>query len=86
MVFAMNTASPILQEEEERQGRILDADYSKVDIRSMVDELDISTETKAKLTTALAKFAARLLALLAILSPKVLQASVAAHRCPVICL
>jgi len=60
LLYTLNTASPILQEEEDRQAKILDADYSKVDIRSMVDELDISNETKQKLTTALAKFASTL--------------------------
>ena len=40
-LFNMHTDSPILQQMEECQGRILDANYTKVDIDEMVDELDI---------------------------------------------
>lgn len=56
LLYQLHTASPILQEEEERHARILDADYSAVDIDSMVGGLDIPKESKRKLTKALKKF------------------------------
>ena len=37
----MHTDSPILKQMEKRQGRILDANYTKVDIDVIVNELDI---------------------------------------------
>ena len=48
MIYDLHTISPILQQEEDRQRRILDADYSKVDIDNMVNGLDIAKATKAK--------------------------------------
>ena len=40
-LFNMHTDSPILQQMEERQGRILDANYTRYDIDDIVDSLDI---------------------------------------------
>ena len=37
MLYSMHTNVPIIQEAEERAERILDADYSKVNIDDMVD-------------------------------------------------
>ena len=45
-LFNMHTDSPILKQMEERQGRILDANYTKVDIDEMVDSLDIQRSSK----------------------------------------
>lgn len=56
MIYDLHTISPILQQEEDRQRRILDADYSKVDIDSMVNDLDIAKATKKKLKQTLNKF------------------------------
>ena len=41
-VYNMHTDSPILQQIEVRQGKILDTDYTRVDISDMVDNLDIA--------------------------------------------
>ena len=56
MIYNMHTDSPILKEHEERQAAILDANYSKVDIDNMVNELDIKEESKVKLKQTLNKF------------------------------
>ena len=56
MIYDLHTTSPILQQEEDRQRRILDADYSKVDIDDMVNGLDIANASKAKLKQTLNKF------------------------------
>ena len=45
----IDSYSPMLQQEEERQRKILDADYSKEDIDAMVKELDITEGLKIKL-------------------------------------
>ena len=42
MIYDLPTTSPILQEEEDRQTRIFDINYSKVDIDDMVSGLDIA--------------------------------------------
>mmetsp|Transcript_27043 Transcript_27043/g.74278 ORF Transcript_27043/g.74278 Transcript_27043/m.74278 type:complete len:174 (-) Transcript_27043:671-1192(-) len=55
-IFFANTQSPILQKEEERQAKILDADYSKVDIDTMVDGLEITAASKEALKTTLKKY------------------------------
>ena len=47
--------SPLLQIEEERQSKILEAGYSKVDIDAMVKGLDISNNLKNKLKYMLLK-------------------------------
>ena len=56
MNYDLHTTSPILQSEEERQRRILEADYSKVDINDMVNGLDIAKASKTKLKQTLIKF------------------------------
>ena len=56
MIYDMHIEPPILQQEEKRQGKLLDANYSKVDIDDMVNELDIPRETKRKLTATLKRF------------------------------
>ena len=56
LIYTMCNDPPALQESEDRQGRILDADYSKVDIESMVDDLNIPTTSKTKLKRTLYKF------------------------------
>ena len=48
MIYNLNTTSPILQQEEEQQGKILDDNYSKVDIDVMVNVLEIAKETNLK--------------------------------------
>lgn len=55
-LYFANTQSPLLQEVEARQQQILDADYSKVDLDAMVDELEISSGSRRKLKQALKKF------------------------------
>ena len=49
MIYDLHTTSPILQQQEDRQTRILDADYSKVDIDDIVNGLGIAKASKAKL-------------------------------------
>ena len=56
MLYSIHTDSPLIKEMEERTDRILDADYSAVDIPAMVNELDISEQSKRKLITTLEKF------------------------------
>ena len=45
----------MLQTEEERQSKILEADYSKVDIDTMVQGLNIPNDLKRKLNSMLLK-------------------------------
>ena len=52
----MHTESPVLQQEEERQSKILDCNYSKVDIQKLVSDLDLSRDSKRKLIKSLSKF------------------------------
>jgi hypothetical protein len=52
----MHTDSPLLKEAEERQNKMLDANYSKVDINKMVNNLDISDTSKSKLYRMLRQF------------------------------
>ena len=56
MTYNLHTTSPIFQQEEHRQSKILDANYSKVDIDDMVNGLDIAKTSKAKLKQTLNKF------------------------------
>ena len=56
MLYSMHLDSPILKDTEERVEKILDSDYSKVDIDEMVDGLDISRDTKRDLKKTLHKF------------------------------
>ena len=55
-IYFTRTQSPLLQEIEDRQHRLLDADYSKVDLDTMIDKLDIAPGTKRKLKQTLKKF------------------------------
>ena len=45
-LFYMHTVSPILQQMKERQGHILNANYTKIDIDEMVDGLSILKSNK----------------------------------------
>ena len=56
MLYSMHTNSPILQEVEERQNKMLDCDYSKVYIGNVVSDLDINSSSKDKLETILRQF------------------------------
>ena len=51
--YFAHTQPPLLQELEERQQKILDAGYSKLDIGSTVDDLPISLKSKQQLKTTL---------------------------------
>ena len=55
-IYFAHTQPPILQMEEERQQKILDADYTKVDIDAMVKGLDITRDEKRALIATLKKF------------------------------
>ena len=52
----MHTDTPLIKEMEERNERIFDADYTKLDILTLVNELDISEESKQNLQRRLEKF------------------------------
>jgi hypothetical protein len=56
MLYSMHTDSPLLKEAEERQNKMLDANYSKVDIQKMVTDLDITDVSKSKLLRMLRRF------------------------------
>ena len=56
MLYNLHTESPVLQQEEERQSKILDCNYSKVDIQKLVSDLDLSRDSKRKLIKSLSKF------------------------------
>ena len=56
ILYDLHTTTPMLQTEEERLGKILDADYSKADIDDMVDSLDVTKATKRKLKQTLKKY------------------------------
>ena len=56
MLYDMHTQAPILQQEEERQSKILDANYTKVDIDAMVEKLDVKRDIKRKLSKTLKQF------------------------------
>ena len=55
-LFNMHTNSPILQQMEERQCFIVDANYTKVDIDEMVDGLNVQRSSKRSLKAMLKKF------------------------------
>ena len=46
MLHSMYTDSPLLQEAEERQDKMMDCNYSKVGIDAMVVDLDIDDSNK----------------------------------------
>ena len=52
-VHTLHADSPTSQQEENRQQAVLDADHSPVDIKRMVDGLDVSAQTKAVSKTTL---------------------------------
>jgi hypothetical protein len=55
--YALSVAALVLKETEERQSRILNADYSKVDIKQYISELThLTTEEKKALTETLRQF------------------------------
>ena len=56
MLYSLHTDAPIQKEVDERAERILDADYSKVNMDKMVDDLDIDKDLKGKLKQSLNKF------------------------------
>ena len=56
ILYDLNTTSPMLQTEEERFGKILDMDYSKIDTNNMIDDLDIAKATKQNLKQTLKKY------------------------------
>ncbi|OEU07148.1 hypothetical protein FRACYDRAFT_251631 [Fragilariopsis cylindrus CCMP1102] len=49
MLYSMHTDSPLLQDAEERQNKMLECNYSKVNIDAMVNDLDIDATNKEKL-------------------------------------
>ena len=55
MLHSMYTDSPRLQEAEERQDRMMDGNYSKIDIDAMVADLDIDDSNKEQLRKTLKK-------------------------------
>jgi hypothetical protein len=55
--YALSVAAPVLQEAEECQSQILDANYSKVDIKQYISKLShLKTEEKKQLTEILRQF------------------------------
>ena len=56
MLHSMYVDSPLLQEAEERQDRMMDCNYSKVDIDALVADLDIDDSNKEQLRKTLRKF------------------------------
>ena len=56
MLYDMHTQAPILQQEEDWQSKILDANYTKVDIDAMVEKLDVKRDIKRKLSKTLKHF------------------------------
>ena len=59
LLYFAHTNAPLLQDIKERHQKILDADYLKVDIDSMVDELQLTSTSKLQLKTTLKKFPIR---------------------------
>ena len=56
ILHSMYTDSPLLQEAEERQYKMMDCNYSRVDIDAMVAHLDIDDSNKEQLKKTLRKF------------------------------
>ena len=56
MLHSMYTDSPLLQEAEERQEKMMDYNYSQVDIDAMVADLEIDNSNKEQLKNTLQKF------------------------------
>ena len=49
MLHSIYTGSPLLQEAEERQDKMMDCNYLKVDIDDMIADLDITDSNKQQL-------------------------------------
>ena len=56
MLHSMYTDRPLLHEAEERQDKMMDCNYSKVDIDAMVADLDIEDNNEEQLKKILRKF------------------------------
>jgi hypothetical protein len=56
MLYSIHTDCPLIKEAEDRQNKMLDADYSKVDISKMINNLEISDTSKSKLFKCLRRF------------------------------
>ena len=56
MIYSLHTDAPILKEAEKRANQILDADYLKVDIDEMVNDLEINNIIMLQLKETLKKF------------------------------
>ena len=56
LMYDLHTESSLLQLEEARQDKLLDANYSRVDIDNMVQDLDIARDSKRKLKSSLNKY------------------------------
>ena len=56
MLYSIHTDSPLIKEQEDRMNKMLDCDYSKVDIEKMVNELNLTPASKIKLKTTFKKF------------------------------
>ena len=56
MLYSMYKDSPLLQKAEERQDKMTDCNYSKVDIDAMVVDFDINDINKQQLKKTLRKF------------------------------
>jgi len=56
VLYSIHTDDPLIKEMEDRADRLLDANYSKVDIPAMVDELDLAAGPKEQLKQTLMKF------------------------------
>ena len=56
MLHAMHIDSLLLNEMEERQSKLLDCNYLKLNIGKMVSEINISKESKKRLRQTLEKF------------------------------
>ena len=55
MFYSMYTDSPLLQEAKEQQDRMMNCNYSKVDIDAMVADLDIDNSNKEQLRKTFTK-------------------------------
>ena len=56
ILYDLHTTSPMVQTEDERLGKVLDTNYTQVDIDHIVDDLDIAKATKQKLKQTLKKY------------------------------
>jgi hypothetical protein len=56
MLYSIHTDSPLLKEAEERQNKMFGADYSKVDVSKMIENLETSDTSKSKLFKCIRRF------------------------------